>query len=133
MSNKVIPDIASDDDLGKWIWQNLVPKSGQSESVQGELLRSIEKLRYEAQNNGNGNWDKGFELLIDYLEDKILGRPKSFFKSFSSIQKDLNRLRKFKNPYVDDDLYDRVSAEIFKFCRENPNLIVHEKNSKLKR
>jgi hypothetical protein len=32
----------------KSIWQSYVPKSGQSEFVQGELLRAIEKLRDEA-------------------------------------------------------------------------------------
>jgi len=44
----------------KQIWVNYVPKSGQSDTVEGELIRAIEKLRYEAQNNGNVNWDQGF-------------------------------------------------------------------------
>lgn len=39
------------------IWRNFVPKSGQADSLQGEMLRQIEKLRYEAQNNGNINWE----------------------------------------------------------------------------
>jgi hypothetical protein len=41
----------------KHLWRTYVPKQGQSETVQGELIRAIEKLRDEAQRNGNGNWD----------------------------------------------------------------------------
>ena len=51
----------------KKIWQQFVPKSEQAETVQGELLRAVEKLRDEAIRNGNGNWDNGFEILLNYL------------------------------------------------------------------
>ncbi|MGF9947433.1 hypothetical protein ABEX44_30025 [Priestia megaterium] len=44
-----------------------VPKSGQSGVVEGELIRAIEKLRCEAQDNGNANWDAGFEMLGSYI------------------------------------------------------------------
>ncbi len=46
-------------EIGRFIWSNYVPKSGQSETVQGELLRAIEKLRDEAHRNGNINWMTG--------------------------------------------------------------------------
>ncbi|MFD3274338.1 hypothetical protein ACE3MS_30040 [Paenibacillus dendritiformis] len=46
----------------KYLWQTYVPKQGQAETVQGELIRAIEKLRGEAQRNGNINWDKGFVI-----------------------------------------------------------------------
>ena len=39
------------------IWQRLVPPEGQAATVQGELLREIEKLYHEAWRNGNINWD----------------------------------------------------------------------------
>ena len=38
------------------IWTRWVPKRGQSTVLQGELLRQIERLRHEAQANGNRNW-----------------------------------------------------------------------------
>ena len=44
----------------QYIWKNYVPESGQSEVLQGELLREIEKLRNEAKDNGNVNWDSNF-------------------------------------------------------------------------
>jgi len=61
----------------KQIWVKYVPKSGQSDTVEGELIRAIEKLRYEAQNNGNVNWDLGFEQFCDYLWD-VLNDTKTF-------------------------------------------------------
>ena len=57
---------------GKFIWQNFVPKSGQAETVQGELLRAIEKLRDEAHRNGNANFNKNcHEILVEYLREKL--------------------------------------------------------------
>lgn len=53
-------------EIGKFIWRNYVPKSGQSKTVQGELLRGNEKLRDESQRNGNINWDEGHEILARY-------------------------------------------------------------------
>lgn len=42
------------------MWKNLVPKSGQADILQGEMLRQAEKLRKEACQNGNINWDDNF-------------------------------------------------------------------------
>ena len=50
----------------KKIWHDYVPKSGQSNCVQGELLRQLEALRGEAQDNGNINWDDDFEFFCAY-------------------------------------------------------------------
>jgi hypothetical protein len=55
----------------KIIWKSHVPKSGQSDTVEGELIRAVEKLRYEVQNNDNGNWDTGFERFCQYLWEKL--------------------------------------------------------------
>ena len=55
----------TDNEVARWIWKTLIPKSGQAEFVQAEVLRVIEKLRWEAQNNGNINWDDRFEMMID--------------------------------------------------------------------
>jgi hypothetical protein len=41
----LIDTSGNDDDVAAWIWHDLVPKSGQADTVQGELLRAIEKLR----------------------------------------------------------------------------------------
>ena len=54
-----------------YIWKNYVPEIGQANVLQGELLRELEKLRYEAQNNGNMNWDKDFEYFCDFISETL--------------------------------------------------------------
>jgi hypothetical protein len=115
----------SDDDVARWIWKTLVPKSGQAEFVQAEVLRAVEKLRWEALNNGNINWDDRFKMLIDYI-DKTLTSQACFSEvSRESIRDDLNRLRIADLPYVEDDLYDRLTSHLITFCRSHPQLIRH--------
>jgi hypothetical protein len=117
----------------KFIWQNYVPKSGQSETVQGELLRVIEKLRYEAQNNGNGNWDRGFEHFCDYIW-KTLSESGSFESNvLVELKSDLDRLRDYIHPYLDDDLYDRVTEHIVEWYLEHKEPIKREIDPNLHR
>jgi len=129
----------SNDDIARWIWMNLVPKSGQADSIQGEILRAIEKLRWEAQKNGNINWDKSFVTFIDFL-DITLGNEASFSEETkTSIRADLHRLKHFLPPdelksrsqindlpYVNDDLYDRLVYHLISFCRQHPQVIPRE-------
>ena len=55
----------------KYIWKKLVPKSGQADNLQGEMVRQLEKLRYEAQNNGNINWCDDFNYFCDFLKEHL--------------------------------------------------------------
>lgn len=131
----------SKDDIARWIWNNLVPKSGRAPSLQGELLRAIEKLRWEAQSNGNINWDACFEMFIDFLGEHLLGEPRFSKESKVEISADLERLRNFLSvddleddedagglPCVDDDLYDRLTSHVVSYCRLHPNLVPIELN-----
>ncbi len=56
----------------KLIWKRCVPRTGQAKTVEGELLRGVEKLRDESLRNGNCNWDRGFEIILDFLESHLL-------------------------------------------------------------
>ena len=58
-------------DEARSLWQTSVPRSGQAATVQGELLRAVEKLRDEAQCNGNLNWNEDHQALIAYLQDTL--------------------------------------------------------------
>jgi hypothetical protein len=116
----------------KNIWQTFVPKSGQSETVQGELLRAVEKLRDEAIRNGNGNWDEGFEILLAYLESHLLDAAVYQPAAITKTRTALARLRDYDHPYLEDDLYDELSdrvVEYFKFYGSQP----HAKNPLLHR
>ena len=55
----------------KNIWKRYVPAYGPSDALQGELLREVEALRYEAQNNGNINWDDDFAYFCDFIASSI--------------------------------------------------------------
>ena len=131
-----IPCSGDDVEIASWIWKNLVPKSGQSLSVQGELLRAVEKLRYEAQSNGNINWDDNFEQLIDFLHENLIKRSALPDEMKLSILSDLSRLRSFLPvdkledhsqdhllPYIQDDLFDRLTSGVVGFSRLNTKII----------
>ena len=53
------------------IWEEMVPESGRAETLQGELLRQAEMLRYEAQFNGNMNWDDSYESFCSFIGDAL--------------------------------------------------------------
>jgi hypothetical protein len=115
--------------IAKWVWQNLVPKSGQASTVQGELLRCVEKLAWEAQNNGNVNWEPQFEMLLHYLENTLCAEPHFDSAAKQSIRRDTKRLRQYKRPYTDQDLYDRLTEHVVAYCRIHPHLIQKLKDS----
>ena len=46
----------------------LVPAEGAASTLQGELIRAVDKLWYEGQDNGNVNWGPDFEYFVDMLE-----------------------------------------------------------------
>lgn len=70
----------------KDIWKNFVPDSGQSDVLQGELLRMVEKLRWEAQNNGNINWNEDFEYFCFILETSSLIKIYLIKESISNLK-----------------------------------------------
>lgn len=47
------------------LWQLLVPGSGLSQSVQGEVIRITGKVARELLDNGGGNWDIEFKKMVD--------------------------------------------------------------------
>ncbi|MCL2014898.1 MAG: hypothetical protein FWG68_01460 [Defluviitaleaceae bacterium] len=138
----------------KYIWKNLVPKQGQANNLQGELLRQIEKLRHETQNNGNINWDSDFEYFCDFLtlnlcESGLFSAAKreeiynalltikgfgQFMHQFHNGQISLDEFeetlkvrREFEN-VVKDELYDKICDAIGRFYAENQLLIPYNKN-----
>jgi len=120
------------DKTAKVIWQKLVPSSGQASTVQGELLRAIEKLRDEAQRNGNGNFHKNCHgLLIKYLK-KYLIDESIFGKEMAlEIKKGLKEISYKTIPYTDDDIYDNINERIVDWYLKNPSQIPHIKNDTL--
>lgn len=119
-------------DQAKFIWKNYVPKSGQSEYVQGELLRAIEKLRDEAHRNGNINFNpKCHLILIEYLRTKLSDRKVFNQLTIDKINDDLDQISIDDEPYMQDDIFDRIAERIVDWDRFYEDPIPHEKNDEL--
>jgi hypothetical protein len=83
-----------------------IPASGQSLTVEGELIRAVDKLRYEAQGNGNGNRDHGHQMLIDYLEATLDDRAVFTDTERKQTKTILDRLRPDYQVELSDAAYD---------------------------
>ena len=117
----------------KYLWKTYVPKRGQADTVQGELMRAVEKLRWEAQNNGNGNWDdedgtvnKNFIRFCDFLEQALAVTPPFDEAAILAIRADIARLKNFLHPYLEDDLYDRLDDRIVELHRHLGRAVTRE-------
>jgi hypothetical protein len=115
----------------KRLWSTYVPKNGQADTVQGELIRAIEKLRDEAQRNGNGNWDRGHQIFCSFLRDHLC-RPNVFGgDAVNAILSDVSRLEDYEHPYLEDDIYDRLTDRIVEWSRMNPDPVPNKHNPDL--
>lgn len=117
--------------IGKFIWHNYIPKSGQSDTVQGELLRAIEKLRDESQRNGNANWDKGHEILATYILTILTESDDVPEEVKLQLKQDIDRILDYEAPYTEDDLFDRIEKVIFDWYLCNKEPIPREHNPNL--
>lgn len=119
-------------EIGQYIWKTYVPKSGQAQTVQGELLRAIKKLADEAQRNGNINFNANCHgKLIDYLRKYLTGSTIFDDQTIIQIKKDLERISHEDEPYTDEDLYDRLRERIIDWYLKNPTPIPQILNPKL--
>lgn len=120
-------------ELGRYIWQNYVPKSGQSDTVQGELLRASEKLRDEAHRNGNMNWDAGHEILANYIGETLLVSKDLPWLQKRRLKADIKIVLNFEEPYLEDDVFDRIEKAILDWYVKNRDPIPREHNPNLHR
>lgn len=94
------------------IWKNHVPKRGQSDTVEGEMIRAIEKLRFEAQSNGNGNWDAGFKRFCEFLRETLHDTNVFDEQALEEIKSDIEAISKSRQPYLYDDAFDRLTDRV---------------------
>ncbi len=119
-------------ETGKYIWTTYVPKSGQAQTIQGELLRAIEKLADEAQRNGNINFNADCHgIFISFLRKYLLDDKLFDKETINQIQKDLDTISVEDEPYTDDHLYDRLRERIIDWYLKNKTPISYAKNPKL--
>lgn len=106
----------------KRLWESLVPDGGQASTVQGELIRSVGRLRDEAERNGNANWDEGHELFCDFIE--ITFDPMKLNNhDRERIEIILNRMRQPYVAYRSYELFDELSDYAVEWCKSRPEPI----------
>jgi hypothetical protein len=115
-------------EIAKKIWKELVPPIGQADTVQGELLRAVEKLRDEAQRNGNINYFDSHKLLAKFISDTLVNSELFDKKEIAKIKSESKKLMKASSPYIDDDVYDYLTDQICVFYLKNIELVRHEQN-----
>ena len=120
-------------EIGRFIWSNYVPKSGQSETVQGELLRANEKLRYEAHRNGNIKWDYGHEILSNYIKITLDDSKDLSNDVKDNLNSDIEIVLNYENPQTGDEVFDRIERAIFDWYVHNKEPIPRKINPDLHR
>ena len=140
-------------DVCRFIWKNYVPKRGQADNLQGELLREIEKLRWEAQENGNINWDEDFLYFCDFIcktltqqaifseEEKeetvsimdTINAYGTYAEKANSGEIPYDEIDMCKIAYTEDDLYDRICDKIAWLHIKNPEPMPYKKNEDIGR
>ena len=123
-----------------------MPESGQATTLQGELLRQIEALRTEAQQNDNINFDEDYAYFCDFIlqtlkDARCSSRLKLFriSRALKTIQRgelgeqEFSSLHKGRPAfaYQENDLYDIVLEGIVDFCEANPHPLPHRPNPTL--
>lgn len=118
-------------EIGKEIWKNLVPRRGQADSVQGELLRAVEKVRDEAQRNGNVNFNRCHTLLVAFVRDTLVASGLFDAETVLQIQRDTKLLVSPRRPYLQDDVYDRLCDRVCEFYLHHREPIHREPNPEI--
>lgn len=137
----------------KYIWQNYVPKRGRARNLQGELLREIENIRCEAQDNGNINWDGDFSYFCDFTTQSLNEQPffsqtekdeistiMGFLKECGNYAQRYNdgaisdeEVNPDKLAYTKDNLYDIICDYIGELQAKHPEPIKYKIDKSIKR
>ncbi len=87
------------------LWQQYVPARGQAGTVQGELIRAVEKLRGEAQRIGCLNWCSDHVILAGYIRTQLLGSGLFTGSAARQAEQDVERLLDAERPETSDEPY----------------------------
>lgn len=88
--------------------------------------------------NGNGNWDEGFEIMVEFLrevlcdgtfEPEVTQQIRADLKSILAGGKDPDKDAMAKG----EDPYDRITDRVVEWINKHPKRIPHKANRLLKR
>lgn len=104
----------------KFIWKNYVPSNGAASTKIGELLRYNEKLRDEAQRNGNKNWREEHTEMAVFVRNELLASGLFSGAQASQIKSYIQRILNFEFPETEEEVYDFLMSRIVDWHIANP-------------
>lgn len=117
-----------------FLWEKYVPISGQAETVQGELIRIIERLENEIAGNAKANWDSEFVMMAHYLRDTLLASGIFTKEIENEIFKDIQVLSRLPDEVATEKYYyDRLRRRIVEWYWRNKTSVKHTFNPELHR
>jgi hypothetical protein len=118
------------------LWKELVPPSGQADTLQGELIRIAGKLTDEAYRNGNMNWDADYERMGRFIVEKIANDPIFNVQEQALIREKIEEIISNDASLVPDGKgspYSIITEKVVDWCMAHPDPIPHQKNPSLMR
>jgi hypothetical protein len=102
-------------EMAQKVWNEMVPPSGPAATVQGELLRSVEMLRDDAQHHPN-DFRKSHRRIAAFVRDTLIKSGIYNETENKSIRSAIAKLRKVSRPYTNNDIYDHLVDQVCVFC-----------------
>jgi hypothetical protein len=85
----------------------------------GNICSKARSIRDSTRQNGNGNWDKCFDMFCDYLEITLCDSEIFNMLQKMKIRSNIKRFRKYNNPYLEDDIYDDLTDRVVEWYFKN--------------
>ncbi|WP_107039756.1 hypothetical protein [Brumimicrobium mesophilum] len=81
-----------------------------------EMLYYIRNFEDEAKRNANINWDRGYVRSIKWIRWNLCKQTDLFAEEIKDeIESDLKRLRRFRKPYTENDIYVRLNRRVIEY------------------
>lgn len=113
------------------LWRTRVPRFGQADTVQGELLRCLARLDDEANRNGNINYDRDYGRMRKYVMKTLLDPTVFTPDQLATLRADLANTK--KNDYLDQSGWTRLNDAVAEWCLAHPEPLPHTHDPNLMR
>jgi len=108
-------------EIVKNIRENMIPVTGQPESLEGEMLRNLDILKDEAHRNGNVNFSDSHRAFAEFILDNLTTFTRTDKKDVEDITAAVKKLMDPEKPYLEDDIYDYLTDQICIFHQKISN------------
>jgi hypothetical protein len=116
------------------LWKELVPPEGQANTVQGELIRAVGRLKDEAYRNGNQNFSKDQRILCKYIRETMTDTEVFSRDEIGEINTWIDRVLDAEHPDVlgPATSFHHLFELAARWCQAHPDLILREPNPALR-